>query len=1513
MRRLRRRRHKRKNQLKNALQKSKLTVETLESRFLLDVTPDLLSYLRITEIMYNPLEDPGSSYGDDQFEYIELKNISTDVTLDLTDVSFVKDNYNSQDPSDLEGIDFAFAGSDVTSLGPQELVLAVRNKAAFVERYGTGYNSKIAGQYDAPGNALSDNREHLRLIVDPPGPDNTRIIHEFEYNDSWYPVTDSKGEITDIHHEGFSLQVVDELEDDLDEWDNREGWRPSSEWLGTPGEDDVFDPRERPIIINEVMAHSHDENDWVEIYINNTVGAEAINLKHWYLSDSRLVPDPATSELGFTKYQIPNDIIVAAGGTAYVTLKEDDFGFGLSDDGDFVYLYSADAAGNLTGYFEEREFGASETNVSFGRYEKSTSTHNFVAMQNPTPGLPNSDPKVGPIVISEIMYNLNLDPLVQDDKWDYVELTNITGLDIDLWIQDNDPRGAGTIPWEFTDGIDFTFQVGDSIPAFGSILIVNIDPTNPTDLSEFETIYGAIPEGVDVFGPFENDTRLSEGGERLELSKPGEIPGDWNDTQYKEEDRVYIRQDRVNYDDDPPEWPTEPDGFGKSLTRIHNDEYGNDPINWKAADPLNLPPTITTFVDSPDPVALGETLTLAATVSDPGDVVSRVEFYHDANGNNVYDALDSLLGVDTNGADGWNWTGATGGFATGTNRYFVRAQDDDEFWSSTATAVGKINAAPTIDSLTAEPDPVSQTSILTLTAGKVADADGTVVAVKFYYDANGNGQLDDDTDQLFGTDVSSVGGWSWSGSIAGYSIPLGPITYFARAQDNEGAWSDAVPATGTIIPPNDPPTIESLSVSPDPVTLGEDITLTAHNVNDSDGNIVVVAFFRDANGNGVLDFGLDTFLGLDDSGADVGTWTGSTAGFPSNMNTYFACAWDDKSDMSDFVSTTGEIQSPNIAPTIGSLSDSPDPVMEGYNLTLTAHNVSDSDGTVDQVEFYRDTNENEVLDVGDGEDFDTFLGLGTCIPSSSDWSWTGSTAGFGVGQHRYFARAQDDDGEWSITGFTIGQVDPANEAPTVTSLSDSPDPVTQGKDLTLTANGVVDTDGEETIARVEFYRDDGDGVFEEGEDTLLGIDTSSADGWKWTGATTGWAAGDYIYFARAQDDFSAWSEVVSATGAVEEFFVDLSQYGTIKQVTYTDANNSVITIKLKNLSAKLFFDNIDVDVDENNGKVTINGATELNRIEIVSPATGAALTFAVKGGAGMAELGGITGAYLDKLTAKTITLIGDIDLTGYLGAVTLDDISGGVNVTTRQSSPKGFSLKADVVNAGASFDLNDNVSKFQVNRFEDGLLQADHVNKVSTKAGVFGADVIARNGDILNISAVGDITGHLNASNMIKKVAAKTGDFTGVARAGNIIGTIQALNLDGAIISAGQTVQKVNIKNNINLSYILGGYDVGSDGLFGGGDILGSGSVQSVTAKGKFDQSYVAAGVLPSTPDTEFLLDVGVPKDFGEIGKVSFGVVDPLTSPNEFGLYAATDINSVKVKDGPSETESRFIVDDMNG
>src|SRR5262249_44711722 len=104
-------------------------------------------YLRITELMYHPAPLPGNASAADEFEYVELKNISANVTLDLTGVHFA------------HGIDFNFTGSAITSLAPGARAVVVKNPAAFTARYGGALS--MAGTYN--GN-LENNGERVQLL-----------------------------------------------------------------------------------------------------------------------------------------------------------------------------------------------------------------------------------------------------------------------------------------------------------------------------------------------------------------------------------------------------------------------------------------------------------------------------------------------------------------------------------------------------------------------------------------------------------------------------------------------------------------------------------------------------------------------------------------------------------------------------------------------------------------------------------------------------------------------------------------------------------------------------------------------------------------------------------------------------------------------------------------------------------------------------------------------------------------------------------------------------------------------------------------------------------------------------------------------------------------------------------------------------------------------------------------------------------------------------------------------------
>jgi hypothetical protein len=478
--------------------------------------------LRITEIMYNPYGLDNSVEPNE--EYIELKNIGTE-TINLNLVKLTN------------GVDFTFPDIELV---PNEYVVVVQDIDAFEARYGQGIN--IAGQYSG---RLNNAGERIEL-EDAIG----QTILDFNYRDGWRSVTDG---------DGFSLTIINPANTNPASWNDGDSWRASAYIGGSPGADDSgIIPNPGAIVINELLAMlantPGNSPDWIELH--NTTDT-AIDISGWYLSDGGS---------NLTKYEIPAGTTIPANG--YIVFYEDrHFGnpslatpFALSADGEQVYLSSAEN-GVLTGYRQVEDFGASATGVSFGRYYKpSTGNYNFVAMSENTPDSANSYPKVGPIVITEIMYNPSWPNggSYTNDQYEYIELYNMGSEPVSL-------EG-----WQFTDGIDFTFPMGggiDTIPAGGYLLVVR----HP---DAFMWRYPSVPADT-IYGPYEGN--LSNAGERLELSTGSDV-----------------RVDRVSYSDGShPEdcpggidlWPIEADGAGQSLTRQVSSDYGNDPDNWTASAP----------------------------------------------------------------------------------------------------------------------------------------------------------------------------------------------------------------------------------------------------------------------------------------------------------------------------------------------------------------------------------------------------------------------------------------------------------------------------------------------------------------------------------------------------------------------------------------------------------------------------------------------------------------------------------------------------------------------------------------------------------------------------------------------------------------------------------------------------------------------------------------------------------------------------------------------------------------
>jgi hypothetical protein len=492
--------------------------------------------LRVSEIMYHPQETDNPN--DPNTEYIELKNIGSQ-TINLNLARFTK------------GIDFTFGDVD---LAQNKYILVVKDLNAFNEKYGQGL--PIAGTYTG---SLDNAGEKIQL-QDAAG----KLIHDFKYSDGWYDITDGVG---------FSLTVKDpaNLAAEPNALDDKSLWRPSASIGGSPGYDDTGDvPELGDVVINEILAHSHAAGaDWIELH--NTTN-RTINIGSWFLSDE---------QGNLTKYQIKEGTSIAAYG--YIVFYEDEHfnnrndpgckvPFALSENGETLYLHSGTSAGVLTGYSEQENFDASETGVSLGRYRKSTGSYNFVALQTPTPGGANSYPKVGPVVINEIMYH----PDTVDDA-EYVELLNISSSSVTLY---DELVGE---PWRFVDdpdnpGLDFRFPADSPVVIKAGEYLVLVK-----DLTLFSSKF-TVPQGVKVFEW--GSGRLDNGGEKIQISKPGDV-----DLQGV---RHWIRVDRVAYSDgahpdvepnsvDP--WPEDADGLGKSLSRKYPHYYGNDPNNWQASTP----------------------------------------------------------------------------------------------------------------------------------------------------------------------------------------------------------------------------------------------------------------------------------------------------------------------------------------------------------------------------------------------------------------------------------------------------------------------------------------------------------------------------------------------------------------------------------------------------------------------------------------------------------------------------------------------------------------------------------------------------------------------------------------------------------------------------------------------------------------------------------------------------------------------------------------------------------------
>jgi hypothetical protein len=364
-------------------------------------------------------------------------------------------------PQDLSGysisgsVDFTFPNGYVIPAGAFAVI--ARNPVEFAAVYGI---SVVLGPFVGT-NSLPNGTGTVRLR----NPERA-ILLEVEYgSQAPWPVAADGG--------GHSLVLT---KPSYGEGDAR-AWATSSRVGGSPGQMETIsnDPLDA-VVINEFLAHTDEPQlDYVELFNH---GTSTVDLSGCVITD-----DPATN-----RYRIPNGTIISARGL--LAFDQNQLGFRLNAAGEMLFLISS----NGTRVVDAVSFDAQENGVASGRYPDGASEAR--PLSRPTPGAENETFRIAEVVINEIMYN----PISGDGDDEFVEVYNRSASAVDI---------SG---WRFTDGIDFVFPAGATLPANAYAVVAR----NPARLL---TNYTGLAANQ-VYGPF--DGTLANGGERLELARPGQ-------------------------------------------------------------------------------------------------------------------------------------------------------------------------------------------------------------------------------------------------------------------------------------------------------------------------------------------------------------------------------------------------------------------------------------------------------------------------------------------------------------------------------------------------------------------------------------------------------------------------------------------------------------------------------------------------------------------------------------------------------------------------------------------------------------------------------------------------------------------------------------------------------------------------------------------------------------------------------------------------------------------------------
>jgi hypothetical protein len=438
---------------------------------------------------------------------------------DLRDLEFIEIYNGGLIFEDMSGfrisgaIDYVFPAGTILPAGAFLVVAKVPVDVQTV--YG------ISGIYGPYTNSLKNGSETIRLRDE-----MDHVLLEADYSDgaNWPAAADGAGHSLVLARPSYGESDV-------------RAWAASTYVGGSPGDvDPVTTAAEQNVVINEFLAHTDDPQvDFIELYNHSN---SSVDISGFWLTDER----------DTNKFRIPAGTAIPARG--FVSFDQNQMGFSLSSGGETIYLVNS----NATRVVDAVKFGGQENGVSSGRWPDGAASVRRLSLS--TPGGTNARWRSGTVVINEIMFS----PISGEDDDEYVELYNTTSQAVSL---------AG---WRFTDGPDFTFPAGASIPANGYVVVAK-------NAARLRSNYTQLTV-ANTFGDYDGSLRNSS--EHIELAKPDQVIST-NDLGQVQTNTIYIAVNDVRYRDGG-RWPGFADGGGSSLELVDARSDNTQPDNWRESD-----------------------------------------------------------------------------------------------------------------------------------------------------------------------------------------------------------------------------------------------------------------------------------------------------------------------------------------------------------------------------------------------------------------------------------------------------------------------------------------------------------------------------------------------------------------------------------------------------------------------------------------------------------------------------------------------------------------------------------------------------------------------------------------------------------------------------------------------------------------------------------------------------------------------------------------------------------------